>query len=65
MMTKNQSFGGGCGNTPSVYADRLRDLARAVRRIGDGYRTNPEAIAIQKDSIATDLARLARAMERL
>lgn len=42
----------------------LRDAARDVRRIGDGYRTNPEAIAIAKDEIANRLVRLAEHLAR-
>lgn len=33
-------------------------------RIGDGYRCDPETIALAKDEIATRLAGLARQMER-
>jgi hypothetical protein len=43
--------------------DELRALAVAVRRIGDGYRDDPETIAIAKDQIAARLAGLARRME--
>ncbi len=43
---------------------RLRDLARDVRRIGNGYRCDPEAIAIRKDEIAKKLAAIARELER-
>jgi hypothetical protein len=44
---------------PTVSA-RLNELARDVWRIGDGHRTNPEAIAIAKDDIAHRLAALAK-----
>ena len=53
------AFAGG-----AEIAAQLRDLARAVRRIGDGRHADPEAIAEAKDEIATRLAGLARAMER-
>jgi len=43
--------------------DRLRELAYQVRRIGCGFRADPETIAIQKDEIAADLAQLARDLE--
>jgi hypothetical protein len=48
--------------SPNV-PEELRDLARAVRRIGDGYRCDPETVALAKDEIATRLAGLARQME--
>lgn len=44
-------------------ADRLRGLAREVRRIGDGYRHDPEAIAIQKDGVASRLIAIARELD--
>lgn len=44
-------------------ADRLRALAREVRRIGDPYRTDPEAIAVAKDEIAHELVSLARRLD--
>lgn len=44
-------------------ADRLRALARDVRRIGDGLRHDPEAIATAKDHIACELLILARRLE--
>jgi len=34
-----------------------------VRRIGDAYRIDPEAIALAKDRIASDLIGLARILE--
>ena len=48
---------------PVVAADRLRELARDVRRIGDPFRHDPEAIAAAKDEIAFELVRLARRLE--
>ncbi len=45
-------------------ADELRSLARDVRRIGDGFRDNPEAIAIAKDDVVHRLVALARRVER-
>lgn len=41
----------------------LRDLALAVRRIGCGLRTDPEAIALAKDAIASRLSVMARRLE--
>jgi len=41
-------------------AVELRQIAGDVRRIGDGYRTNPEAVAIAKDDIAKRLATITR-----
>jgi hypothetical protein len=38
----------------------LQDLARAVRRIGSGFRCDPETIAIAKDEIAHRLNGIAR-----
>lgn len=40
----------------------LQGLARDVRRIGCGYRADPETILLQKDAIATRLNSLARAV---
>lgn len=48
---------------PLHIPDELRDLAVAVRRIGCGYRENPETIAAAKDTIAKQLAKLARHLE--
>lgn len=56
----NQSL---TGDFPTV-SRRLNELARDVRRIGDGYRSDPEAIAIQKDTIARELTTLAREIAR-
>lgn len=44
-------------------ASSLRDIARDVRRIGDGFRHDPEAIAIQKDDLARRLVTIARELE--
>lgn len=49
------------GETPSA---RLYSLAHDVRRIGSGWRSDPESIAIQKDQVAHDLVALARELER-
>jgi hypothetical protein len=38
----------------------LQELARAVRRIGSGFRCDPETIAIAKDEIAHKLTGIAR-----
>jgi hypothetical protein len=39
--------------------EELRDLARRVRRLDNGYRADPESIAIEKDYIAGRLFGLA------
>ena len=44
-------------------SDRLLELAADVRRIGDGWRDDPEAVAIQKDAVANRLAALAREVD--
>jgi hypothetical protein len=44
-------------------SDRLRTLAREVRRIGVASRHDPERIAIAKDSIAHELVTLARRLD--
>lgn len=44
-------------------ADRLRALARDVRRMGDAYRRDPESIALEKDEIASELLSLARRLD--
>jgi hypothetical protein len=44
-------------------ADRLHELARAVRQIGTGHRCDPERIAIAKDEIAHELVILARRLD--
>jgi hypothetical protein len=48
-------------NAPA--SERLKQLSKDVRRIGCGYRTDPETIAIQKSDIATALTQLARELE--
>ena len=47
----------------TATAFELRQLARAVRQIHDPMRSNPEAVCVAKDQIATRLFRLADAME--
>ena len=42
-----------------VSADRLRDLARSVERLGVAGRTDPEAIVLAKLGVAHELRRLA------
>lgn len=44
-------------------ASQLLDLSRDVRRIGCGFRTDPETIALAKDSIAARLRAIARQLE--
>ena len=47
-----------------VLANRIRELARDVRRIGRGHRCDAESIAIDKDCIAVELGRLAGRLDR-
>jgi hypothetical protein len=47
-----------------VLANRIRELACDVRRIGRGRRCDAESIAIDKDCIAVELGSLARRLER-
>jgi hypothetical protein len=47
----------------SDVPEELRRLARQVRAIGDGFRADPEAVYAAKDSVATELRRLARRLE--
>ena len=44
-------------------SDQLRGIAASIRRIGSGFRDDPETIAIQKDSAATRLVKLVRVLE--
>lgn len=44
-------------------SDELRSVAHQVRRIGCAYRTDPEAVAIQKDQVVKRLVGLARRLE--
>jgi hypothetical protein len=48
---------------PQGAPAELRQLARAVRRIHDPMRANPEAVFEAKDAIAARLIRLADQME--
>lgn len=49
---------------PNRPVDRLRALARDVRRIRyDPYRSNPESLLEQKDAIAHELRRIADDLE--
>jgi len=45
-------------------AEELRELAHSVRRMGNPYRTDPEAILTQKEDCADRLLSLAAALER-
>jgi hypothetical protein len=45
-------------------ADRLRDLARRVERLGVAGRTDPESVTINKLTVASELRTLARDLER-
>jgi hypothetical protein len=47
-----------------TLADELRELSRDVRRLGNGFRVDPETIAIEKDAVAVRLLGLARELER-
>lgn len=47
----------------SPPGDELRQLAGEVRRIGCGYRSDPETIAVAKSEIASRLVKLARDLE--
>lgn len=47
---------------PSTPADRLRDLARRVERLGVAGRTDPESIVLGKLAIAGELRDLARGL---
>lgn len=49
---------------PTLLARELAELSHEVRKIGCGYRSDPETIAIQKDAIARRLSRLAREVVR-
>jgi hypothetical protein len=49
--------------TPSP-AERLRDLARRVRRMGLNGRLDPEAAYIERDEIANDLTSVAQVLQR-
>jgi hypothetical protein len=45
-------------------ANELREIARAVRRIGDPFRVDPETLCIQKDEISRQLIAVAALLER-
>lgn len=47
-----------------MLANRIRELASDVRRIGRGRRCDAESIAIDKDWIAVELGRLAGRLDR-
>lgn len=44
-------------------SEKLRDLACDVRRIGNGFRDDPETILMIKDEVAEDLYKIARQLE--
>jgi hypothetical protein len=50
-------------DAPSLACE-LRDVANTVRRIGDGFRSDPESIALAKDNAARRFIDLARRLER-
>jgi hypothetical protein len=50
------------GAEPKI-SDQFRDIAADFRRIGSGFRTDPETIAIEKDDAAARLVRLAHDMD--
>jgi hypothetical protein len=43
---------------------RLRDLAHRVRRLGVCGRVTPETVLVEKETVAAELRRLARELER-
>lgn len=45
-------------------AERLRQLATRIARLGVAGRTDPEAIVVEKLSVVAELRAMARAMER-
>lgn len=45
-------------------SERLLAIASDVRKIGYGYRSDPERVAIQKDDVAYRLVEIARELER-
>jgi hypothetical protein len=47
-----------------TFANELREIARAVRRIGDPFRADPETLCIQKDEISRRLIAVAVLVER-
>lgn len=47
----------------TAVADELRALARDVRRIGCGYRADPETIALAKEDVSRRLVGIARSLE--
>jgi hypothetical protein len=49
---------------PVTLADRLRALARRIERLGVSGRTDPEAIVVEKLSVARDLRQLAQEQSR-
>ena len=51
-------------SVPHAFANELREIARAVRRIGDPFRADPETLCIQKDEISRRLIAVAALMER-
>ena len=44
----------------ATRADRLRDLARRVERLGSGWRHDPEQVLDAKATISAELRSLAR-----
>jgi hypothetical protein len=46
------------------HADRLRELAYRVRKLGICGRTTPESVLVEKEQVAVELRRLARELER-
>ncbi len=44
-------------------ANRLRDLARRVERLGSGWRHTPEQVLDAKTSISAELRQVARELE--
>jgi hypothetical protein len=60
--TKSDGLNAAIGG-PKIAA-QLREIARAVRRIGDPFRADPETLCIQKDEVSRRLIAVAALVER-
>jgi len=56
-------LGPGIETTPSLTRE-LAEIARDVRRIGSGWRADPEAIVVAREDAAARLLALAAAIAR-
>jgi hypothetical protein len=52
-----------CGAPDASASERLRQLARRVRRLGVSGRTDPESVLVEKDEIAHRLNGIARELD--